>query len=486
MLVRLRILLAIALLGATAPLQAQICESGQSLQDCATEAFAMAQLASQVVARNAGENPELPGAATTINDFLSRMRASVDSGSLSGDDDEAMTFELNDFLGLPVNDGYKLQALLRRPKLFAKLAEEIPEDVRATRVAEIEKGLDDFDDVTLSFTYSPMTKSMGRKPMLHWEEQSRLFEGVKASNRDLVDKFFQDKDAWAQLIQDLPDEMQILIAEEGADSNAEEDADSKELVEKLGQPTVERLAKAMAQAAETSETLRVTIQDELQSSKFFLFADLVANQPQLYFNAEWTSPNELIGPRKLTGKATYEHGFVNVNSLRKACPHEVAKANETTEERNARFKRFSTCYQLYMTPERITTLKNGNRFSVSVEYSNVEDYNPALPDGSGSIDLQADRKWAGSVVLGRYLSFFQDGSGRSRVDLEWKHEDFGDDPNRKDRSVATLSFSQKIAGETAFTLGLVYANRPEFRGDVDKEVSARFGLNYRLLRKGEI
>jgi hypothetical protein len=47
----------------------------------------------------------------------------------------------------------------------------------------------------------------------------------------------------------------------------------------------------------------------------------------------------------------------------------------------------------------------------------------------------------------------------------------------------TLTFSQKVVDDMVLSLGVVYANKPEFRGDVDKELSACAGLSYKLDRQ---
>ena len=36
----------------------------------------------------------------------------------------------------------------------------------------------------------------------------------------------------------------------------------------------------------------------------------------------------------------------------------------------------------------------------------------------------------------------------------------------------------------AVSVGVVYANRPEYRGEVDEELSARAGLRFKLDRQG--
>ncbi len=53
------------------------------------------------------------------------------------------------------------------------------------------------------------------------------------------------------------------------------------------------------------------------------------------------------------------------------------------------------------------------------------------------------------------------------------------DPMRQARFVATATFSQRMGKTTLFSVSAVYANRSEYRGEVDEEVSARFGLKWK-------
>lgn len=450
----------------TSPLAAQTptCDPSQTAADCAIERIGINALASLVASKSTGQSPELPGATSTVNDFLSLLRMSLSSGNLE-DGGDALTLELNDFLGLPVNSGYKLQAVARTPKLFDKLGEALPEATRSERITALEKTLDDFDDVAVIFTFSPMNRSFGRKPQLYWPEQSALFEAAKISQGDLLKTVFADADLKLQFIQNLPEEQQKAV---------EEALNAGTPVSGLDPAAAARLESLMAVAIASHETYRKALQEELTRANFFTFADLVANQPQIYVNAEWSSPNELVGPRKTTGKATYEHGFVNVNSLRRSCGPSFAPD---------RAKDLADCYQRFLTPERLTQLRRGDRLAVSVEYTDAEDYTVVLDQDDVTFELPADRKIVGSVAFGRYLSFFEDGSGSTRIDLDWKYENYGDDPNRKDRSLITLTFSQKVVDDMVLSLGVVYANKPEFRGDVDKELSARAGLSYKLDRQ---
>ena len=86
-----------------------------------------------------------------------------------------------------------------------------------------------------------------------------------------------------------------------------------------------------------------------------------------------------------------------------------------------------------------------------------------------------------SVAASRQIGRKGSAGPRPRFDLKASYEDFSDDPVRQDRGVATATFSYPVSPGFFLTLGAVYATKPEFRGEVDEEISARLGLTYKLI-----
>lgn len=434
----------------------------------------------RLIEKNTGVNSE--GLPSSVLDFLSRFGIDVDSGSL-GNDQMNLALVLNRFLGLPVDDGYQVRVLLKKAELYAPLAEQIPEATRGERKEALEKGLDDFDNAAFVFTYSPTTQSLGRNHQVHSSEFSALFEGVKSRIEPLTLRYSDRSNKQANLIAPVIQEIDDRLKNAATDaeeqrlgailSEIEEESYTFESISEFDGKVAAQLLDATQERWRAWYERIVELDKQLEETRFFRFADLVDNQPQVYANVEATARDELVGPDEVKAKLTYEHGFVNVNQLRRhteRCQGLDPKANVLS------------CYQSYLTAAKLAQLKRGDRFAVSIEVSDVKDYSPTLPDDGISLDIPGDRKIVGSLVYGRYLDFTETGRGQSRVDFSWSYEDVGDDPNRKDRSLLTLTYSQRVAGDMIFAAGVTYANEPEFRGDVDHEISVRAGFTYKLFK----
>ena len=438
----------------------------------------------RLVERNTGINSE--GLPSSVLDLLSLLGIDVDTGGL-GDDQESLALELNRFLGLPVDDGYQVRILLKKAQLYAALAEKIPEESRAERKEALEKGLDDFDNAAFVFTYSPTTPTLGRNPEIHSPYFADLFEAVKRRIEASSARFSELSNVQADLIGALTEDIsdRLIPAAETAGNTVEkqglerilisiEDQDyTFESIRTLNENLATRLLDATEARWSAWYVRGVMLDQVLEATRFFSFADLVDNQPQLYANVEATARDELVGPDEVKVKVTYEHGFVNANKLRghtRSCRASSAEADVLS------------CFQLYLTPERLAQIKRGDRLAVSLEYSDVRDDELSLPDGSITVPIAADREIVGSLVYGRYLDFTEAGRGQSRVDFSLSHDYVDDDPDRNDRWLLTLTYSQRVAGDVILAAGVTWADKAEFRGDVDHEISARVGLTYKLFK----
>ncbi len=411
--------------------------------------------AKRLLAKLYPELAALPGAVGGFEDFLSRFRIGVEPVDLEGQGDEALALEFTDFFGLDTEDGYKVQAVLLASTVFEPLQELLSEDQQDSS----EKKLGSFDNVLVRATYSPTTERLGRSLVSQTAEISAILDSVadrrsKATTvrgelrRAVVQRFphLKTDGEFTGKFSDIPDEdLRIRL---------------KEAVE---------LAQLVAWAK--SKALGAL----LHQQKFFQVADLVSNQPQLNVTFSGTLRDDLVGPQEYGAKVTYEHGFTNLNKYRK---HRDSRCK--TEDA-------LTCLANYLTPARQASLKKGDRVSFSVEWTKLDSYES--PIEGVTLSREGSERWSGALSYGRFIRFDKDGNGVARFEATIEGQDWSDDPDRQNRLLGRLSLSQKISDDLAATIGIVWANKPEFfpDEDFDKEWSARIGLSYRLVstRKDE-
>jgi hypothetical protein len=316
------------------------------------------------------------------------------------------------------------------------------------------KGLGSFDDVLVSFAYSPSTLRLGNNLGAHQLLIDDLFRRLLAQTEAPALAANEAKQARERLSDSLPD-----------DAFSDQDL---VVFDKITDPDRRREYREAVERAAVAEATRISsVSKALGDVDFFKIADLVANQPQLVVKAMRTVRDELVGPEETTLKVSYEQGFVNMNGLRKAlaaCKPEAVTA----------------CYTSYLTGRRAQLAKAQNRLTFSLDWTRLQDYHPTV-DGV-SLDRPGKDRRTVMATFGRNLRTDDvTGEFTSRFDLTTSWEDWSDDPLHQDRGLASLSFTQKVTNDMSLVLGAVWASKPRFRGEVDKEVSARFGLTYRFL-----
>jgi hypothetical protein len=425
-------------------------EAAQTLKDL-TAAKAK-EAAAELLSKVAPEIAVLPGASAAFEDFLGRLKIGVTSEGPSNM--QALALDFTNFLGLSTDDGYKLQAVARPPALFEPLSTKLSVENRDKRT----KGLGFFDDVLVAFDYSPSTIHLGKNVGANQLLIDDLFQQFLAETKPLADEATKAKDERenlaARLQRDFP--------------SAFSDQDELRQFDLIPDTARRQEYRDAVERAEVAEAKRLSsLSKILHQREFFEIADLVANQPQLVFKATRTVRDKLTGPEETTFHAAYEQGFVNMNSLRRAltsCRQEM-----------------TTCYADYLNERRMSAAKDQNRLTVSLDWTKRGDFHRAI-DGV-SVDAPGSERWTFEGAYGRNLRVDVNGKFTSRFDLTGSWEDWSDDPMHQNRGLAKLSLTQKVTGDMSLVLGAVWASKPEFRGEVDKAISARFGLTYRFLDK---
>lgn len=380
-----------------------------------------------------------PNSASTTRDLLSFLVGAFDLGELSEDDTMNLVLALNPkFFDFDRGQGSG-KVTFREPAIFEALALELPEDLREVRKLALLDGLDEFDDVDIFATWS---KEGGR--------------------------FGRDPSDYVALTESLGDVLE-------AGESVQERQDMLAAIEGFADPTVvERLAReAGVSAAEGLADLWRTYTE----ARYFHVGDLIANQPQLYFDLNGRFRDPLVGRDEYGLKATGEFGFGNVNGLLRTC---APGRSWSKQERVDRLKSVSaSCYTGFVEDHAEDWSK---RVVLKIEYSRTDAYDHDLPDDDVSLDLDSAHTFRITGGLGFDLAPLPEtGNSPPRLDFEAMYEDVSDDEVRNDhRFFATLTYTQKMSPSSSTSLSLVYASKPEFLGEVDEEFSAHVGLKIKV------
>jgi len=216
----------------------------------------------------------------------------------------------------------------------------------------------------------------------------------------------------------------------------------------------------------------------LANANFYQAIDLMNNQPQLVATAEYASRDEVTGPDEVIVKISYETGGPSIKKFRKYRDSNCASLGDAVT-------REALCLTQYLEqPSVKEALADGSlRFRFNATYVKRQRLEFALPDTTFTYLEKPVEQLTASVGVGRYFGRELVGKKRARFDASASYEDFSDDPARQDRGLVTASVTYPIAEGFFLTVGAVYATKPEFRGDVDAELSARAGFTYKFVEK---
>ena len=100
-----------------------------------------------------------------------------------------------------------------------------------------------------------------------------------------------------------------------------------------------------------------------------------------------------------------------------------------------------------------------------------------------TLGLEGTWDLIGEFGYGRYVAFNREGEQIGRIDLGAMYVHHEDDPERQNRFVGSATYTQRVSPSLSFAAGVSYASRPEFLDEVERKVTANFGLRYKLLQE---
>ncbi len=368
--------------------------------------------------------------------------------------------------------------------LFEPLVKALPESVSSETKATLKGEIGDFDKTDFRIRLSPQwgadstdRRWIGRDPT---EYSDLLTQWYAAAIHEAfkVDSFT----AWRQGLRPEEEAWEKVV---GEDAPSLTEVPLREISARFGDRRPEVLDQLESDLVTQAQAFKASL--TALDSSMERVDDLVANQPQLILEGSYHERRNLTGVEEWSGKVSYEIGlFGNLNDLktwgknnRSKCPDD-----ETSYD----------CLQAYLRTRQGGKKKladNGNRLAISLEYTHSDPFHFELPDQDFTFDLASSQTWAGSLTYGRYLGNFKLPNllgtlhadqvileDSARFDLEAKYDDASGDPMKQSRFTATATFSQKASDQSTYSLSLAYANKSEYLGEVNHELSANLALKW--------
>lgn len=430
-------------------------------------------------AQPTGHDLSAEGPLTAIRDFLPRLAAGLLTPATGGDP-SSLGFKAN----LPLNDGVlfdlpvatQLAAVVNDAKPFGMLVDSIPSSLRAAARERIQAGLEPYDDVSLTAAVNVENRTFGRGVRQHLEVlDTLLMEMLESEAETRFDRANQEA---LRFRQELDQRVRgggpggvdpaRASAAECTIGRAGGPRDSGEVRFDCFTPAAQAEIEASISrvAEETVAELRRSEQ-RVRSSGVLWLAQLMNNQPQINGDMEYRTRRDVVGPDEWTGTARVELGFANMNGLRRHCRGAIRPA----------------CLGTYVNAPAVQgSLARGDRAWAQLDFTGRRPWSVRIPQDSVDLALGSASSLAVSGGYGAYFGNPEDGDNRDRLDLQAKYDFTRDDPIRQDRLVSTLFYTRRLSDQSSALLGVTYANKPEFLGEVDRKFGANLGLTYKLNR----
>jgi len=393
---------------------------------------------------------------SSYQDFLVPLSFALND-IMESEDGRALILRFNPFRAPPVVAGLTVTA--SKAELDERISAAVPEDQRDEAVKRLNEAFEDLDDVTLAGSFAfessdckaDKSLCLGRNPRTYDEMLSSAF--VEIASAGLAAAEIEGQQAAADL--------RIALQNAGLTLNT--------VLGNITDAALRDRIKNLIQAA--------TDADQRDSARFLDFLDreginqlatLLDNQPQFAVTGTWHDRKLTAGPREMAYTVEYQFGFTNLNSVKRGCKTNFADCLGTTLR---------------------TAVKTGDNFSdkfvLSASYKDVSRYQVTGDDvgitGFTAIDGPGHQELSAKLQWGRQLRTRIVGDQYSRIDVNAEGIRIMDGNTRKKNDwIGTATLTIPLMKNMSIPLSLKYGNRRELLADVDDELSAHFGISYRL------
>jgi hypothetical protein len=235
----------------------------------------------------------------------------------------------------------------------------------------------------------------------------------------------------------------------------------------------EALKASAFKAAAARAAVTRAIQAELVSSGMSRLAELVEQQPQLLFTLTHDIRDDLVGPETTSATISWEITRRNFSAFLRNQGRSCA--SPAIADGDAAYTSCANALQSYLGSDD-SDLSRQWRTKLSASYKRVKAVTYSYAGDNVNLLLPKHDRWEIALAMGRPMS--QDKKG-GRVDFELAYDsNLDNDTTNKERFKATLTYTRRV-GDMDMPFSIVYANKDEFLGEVDHQISMNIGLRFR-------
>jgi hypothetical protein len=404
--------------------------------------------------------------ASTLTDLIPLFDA---AGLLSSSNENEGTLALNLNFLLPVQKADKntqLSLILNTsPEPLDQLVSAFAEGVRDARKDSLQKSINTLGDARAEFKWSLVNSHFGRDFTVARDRLAPLYEGAWARAFAPFDQ--QSKQRLRQVLTQLArDEVAI---QHNIDSTTPFDQYPPEAQSLRAEAT----EAAIAAGKMVGEATRAT-QDELERSRVAQAAGLVEQQPQLLFSLSHDIRDSVVGPEKTSATVTWEWTTANLSSFLGG-PGAICNNKEAVRQGGDEYLRCAEALGRYI-GDNSERLKTQSRWKLAASYHRVKAINYSFPDDNVTLNLPKTERIEVSAGWGRPLLSVKNAD---RIDVEVAYDsNIDNDTSNKERFKAIVTYTRRV-GDVDLPFAIVYANKDEFLGEVDHQISLHLGLKFK-------
>jgi len=218
-------------------------------------------------------------------------------------------------------------------------------------------------------------------------------------------------------------------------------------------------------------TVNTALERALTNNGFNRLVDLIEGNPRLVFNGNYRQRSGAVGPNTTSLDVTYQWGQVSYRGAK-------AYAEKTKGNDNLDVPTITEYFKDHPHIENAAPL-----FSLVGSYSETNAFRIPITGVNDPFSQDRGHKLSLKGTAARYF-----GGGRDRkLELTATYDDVTGDKKLQNRFVADLTWVETLnatlaqaVGGSEFVASVIWANKPEFRGQVDKDFGLRAGLKWSL------